>query len=1022
MSRRLGSRKSKIRQAQHDAESAAARSAAAAADDPRLVAAVEEYLSRLETGENIDIEAFVAEYSEIGATLRQCLVGLQFVQAAVPDLEESAAAISQLSTADTDIGGQLGDYRLIRELGRGGMGVVYEAEQLSLKRHVALKVLPFASVLDATRLRRFQNEALAAAGLEHPHIVPVYAVGCERGIHYYVMRLIQGTTLAEWVDSLRPLAEPSASSTSQSAVQVSPAEETKPIAALTTQPPTDTAAHFRRIAQWGRQAAEALQHAHDAGLVHRDIKPSNLLVDQDGRLWITDFGLAQLPGDTQVTLTGDILGTLRYTSPEQALGQRGVVDQRADVYSLGATLYELVTLRPALPAANRQELLRQIADHEPTAPHKLNPKCPRDLETIILAALAKEPSDRYATAQQMADDLNRFLVDRPVTASRPGAVKQILKWTRRHRSVVTAVAATLLVALLVGVVLIGRAYRSERVQRQVAEEERTRAQLNLRPARSAVDEMYTKVATVWLAEQATPTAIQLEFLSTALSLYQQLADDARRDPTQRREMAMAYERIAEVQTHLHDEPSALAAWQRAVETREQLIQESPRDEDCRLSAVIGHLRLAELHESLGALDEAESAYGQGLAHLDVLKSNDAPSDLVKRMPAIYALGRAGLSVRRGDWDDAEPLARQALQNLNNAFKDKRDHEAVILLGKANYRLTQILRCRGQYSEATELCRQALRQISLLRRTFWSDSRKVPQIEAGLNDELGELLFESGDLVEAERYFRQSLELQRRTFKAGKDPVKFYVGFLFKQENSLDPNNELPLFCGYVETQLRLARTLARQGRPYAAELVLGECTAIADVLCGTEPESLRYRVARANSWAQVALLLRQDRPEESLVAQQWAAATWQDTLAQYPHAVNYWTGLHGAQNDSAWFEDQFAGEQAAPLPYQEREHQAVKETSFAKHALAMSFLNSELWQPAVLHFEQAAQLRKSGQAFDWLRLAQATWHMQDAAAAQRWYDMARPLVTATGASAELVELQREVDELLRSQRKPEDDE
>jgi len=184
------------------------------------------------------------------------------------------------------------------------------------------------------------------------------------------------------------------------------------------------------------QAAEALEHAHQMGVVHRDIKPSNLLVDAGGQLRITDFGLAMIQGDPALTMTGDIVGTLRYMSPEQASGDRRVLDAHTDIYSLGVTLYELVTLRPAFPGEDRQRLLQQIANDDPPPPRDVNPLIPRDLETIVLKAMAKEPSQRYAVAQEFADDLQHFLADEPIRARRPSLADRATKWALRHRPLV----------------------------------------------------------------------------------------------------------------------------------------------------------------------------------------------------------------------------------------------------------------------------------------------------------------------------------------------------------------------------------------------------------------------------------------------------------------------------------------------------------------------------------------------------------------------------------------------------------
>ncbi len=305
----------------------------------------------------------------------------------------SSSAARGLPTQQA-LSGTLGDFRILREIGRGGMGVVYEAEQISLARRVALKVLPLAAVLDPRQLQRFQNEARAAASLRHPHIVQVYAVGCERAVHFYAMEFIEGQTLADVIAARRrdssalwpslglrlwpSLSHPASSSGTESQVAIDTV--TSPAAAEI----------FRTVAHLGVQAAEALEHAHQMGVVHRDIKPSNLLIDPAANLWITDFGLAQTQAPGNLTMTGDILGTLRYMSPEQAQGQRQVLDHRSDIYSLGVTLYELLTLEPPFAANDRHVLIHQILDGLPRPPRELRRDIPRDLETIVLKAMAPE--------------------------------------------------------------------------------------------------------------------------------------------------------------------------------------------------------------------------------------------------------------------------------------------------------------------------------------------------------------------------------------------------------------------------------------------------------------------------------------------------------------------------------------------------------------------------------------------------------------------------------------------------------
>ncbi len=370
--------------------------------------------------------------------------------------------------------GCLGDYKLLREVGRGGMGVVYEGHQISLNRRVAVKVLPCARAMDSRQLERFRIEAQAAAALHHKNIVPVFSVSTEAGVPFYAMQFIEGQSLAELIrelrqlDGLEPASTAAAAALTRSMIagQFAPTPVSdelagcEPSAALTifSQPswPTPLLAEssargrgfIRTVAALGIQASDALEHAHQRGILHRDIKPSNLLVDLAGHLWVTDFGLARIPGENNLTLTGDVLGTLRYMSPEQALGKRPLVDGRTDVYSLGATLYELLTLRPAFAGDDRQEILRRIAQEEPPSPRRLNPAMPAPLETIVLTAMAKEPARRYATAAALRDDLQRFLDNRPILALPTSRAERFRRWCRRNPLVAGLTGGIMLVLLL----------------------------------------------------------------------------------------------------------------------------------------------------------------------------------------------------------------------------------------------------------------------------------------------------------------------------------------------------------------------------------------------------------------------------------------------------------------------------------------------------------------------------------------------------------------------------------------------
>jgi WD40 repeat protein/serine/threonine protein kinase len=408
-------------------------------NDPILDDLLDELANRLQNGYAIDCEAILARYPKQAESLRRLLPAMEVM--AGLGVSASRVAVSSRPTvfSPLDAGlGVLGDFRVVREVGRGGMGVVYEATQVSLGRRVALKVLPFAAALDSHQLQRFKTEAQAAAQLHHSNIVPVFWVGCERGVHYYAMQFIEGQTLAGLIQG-----QQSAASAGQ------PEGSATPVARAVSRRHAGRAAdNHRRVATLGIQAAEALDHAHRAGILHRDIKPANLLIDEHEKLWITDFGVARFVNDIGLTLTGNLVGTLRYMSPEQALARRLIVDQRTDIYSLGATLYELLTLRPAVDGLDRLDVLRRIAEDDPIAPRRIDPATPRDLETIILKTLAKEPQDRYATAHDLADDLRRFLARRPIVARRPNLAEHVVKWLRRHPTAVASIVSVLVVAVI----------------------------------------------------------------------------------------------------------------------------------------------------------------------------------------------------------------------------------------------------------------------------------------------------------------------------------------------------------------------------------------------------------------------------------------------------------------------------------------------------------------------------------------------------------------------------------------------
>ena len=560
-------------------------------DDPRVARALHEYVAALESGDPPDREEFLALHAEISSSLAACLDSLALVLAAAPRLRlnpgDHASAASPVA-----LPAAIGDFRIIRELGRGGMGVVYEAEQLSLGRHVALKVLPFASALDSTRLQRFKNEAQAAAQLHHTNIVPVYAVGCERGVHFYAMQLIEGKPLSnvivemaqaaqgkgwagnragggpteDWVIIKAEGSVPVRRSSGAARVRrmrhrrssgKTGCEESTPSARRTRfllrgcDPRIEKIgrlAFYKTAAKLGVQAAEALEHAHQMGVIHRDVKPGNLLLDERGKLWIADFGLAQFQAEGGLTLTGNLPGTIRYMSPEQATGKRVLLDHRTDIYSLGVTLYELLTLEPAFDDSDGRVLVRQIAIAEPRSPRAVDPAIPLDLETILLKAMAKSPAERYSTAQAMADDLQRFLDNQPIQARRPSTVDRVMKWGRRHKSLVAAGMLLLLITalgLLASTIVIAREHAKTILAYQRVVEERAAAEQSFLQARQAVD-TFTQLGEEELISKPSMYQLRRKFLETSLNYYETFLDQHHNDGAVQAELVATRQWVAKI--------------------------------------------------------------------------------------------------------------------------------------------------------------------------------------------------------------------------------------------------------------------------------------------------------------------------------------------------------------------------------------------------------------------------------------------------------------------------------------------
>jgi WD40 repeat protein/serine/threonine protein kinase len=510
----------------------------------------DEFAARRRAGERPELDDYCAHHPDLAADIRDLFPALveleQAREDAAPDPPAGPAAPPVTS---------LGDFRLIREVGRGGMGVVYEAEQLSLGRRVALKLLPAGVFWDPVKRRRFEREAKAAAKLHHTNIVPVHGYGEHAGTPYYVMQFIPGLGLDAVIDELalqagRPpdpdatptreraalsaalahsLVDADGAATATRAGGDTPASPAHPGRGPAVSPGSSGVVHlpgqsgagssgaarkavtyWESVARIGAQVAGALAYAHKLGVLHRDIKPGNLLLDLDGVVWVTDFGLAKADDSDDLTHTGDLLGTLRYMPPEAF---DGLYDARGDVYSLGLTLYELVALRPAYTETERNKLVKQVTTGEPPPLDALRRDAPRDLVTIVQKAVAREPARRYASAADLGADLQRFLDDEPILARRQTRAERFVRWARRNPGIAAlggTLAAVLLLATAASLAAASHfnrlrlnerdARRDADVSRDAEAKERARADDNARTARGAEKDARTLAAAATAAK------------------------------------------------------------------------------------------------------------------------------------------------------------------------------------------------------------------------------------------------------------------------------------------------------------------------------------------------------------------------------------------------------------------------------------------------------------------------------------------------------------------------------------------
>ncbi|WP_231617849.1 serine/threonine-protein kinase [Novipirellula aureliae] len=759
----------------------------------RLTQQLDDYLVSLENGQPLDANELARNNPDIADVFASYLEKLDALYGVAVGFSDP----SDHETLDKITSGKmkLGDFTIQQEIGRGGMGVVYEATQESLSRRVAIKLLPITSLLDSQQIARFKNEAHAAGLLNHPNIVPVYSVGTERGLHYYAMQFIDGISLDAWAQNRSLGFHP-----------------------VNTPPQAGSLGYgdWKVTLGWIIDVARALHAAHETGVVHRDVKPSNLMLDQQGKVWITDFGLARCQTDVSLTNSGDLVGTMRYMSPEQARGQHALVDGRTDVYSLAATAYELLTFRPAHDGEDAPAIMKMISEQEITPLRQLRNDLPRDLETVLAKAMSKSRDGRYETAEAFADDLARVLADEPTVARPPTLVDRVGRFASKHRIGVLS-------AVMVGLMgLVGFATSTAIIAtwKQASDDNAARATRNEHLARGAVDRLGSQMAEL-LAGIPSADPVRRALLTETLHYYETFAASADNDPALKEDLAITFGKIGTLQSELGETEQAIEALRRSETLYGELAE---RDERDNLDWPTSQNNLAQALANAGRLEDAAKYFSRAittqrkiLASVDRLDTASyssgqvRPDEQVVKRALATSLNNLGLlladSLANGEAEEAYLEAISLLQPDAQAPLDiAGKQQLATVLSNLSGLLT-----KQSPDRASDYARQALAQQTDALESDPSNAKLATQVIVTLNT--------LGASQSAGGYPEDAIETLSRAVDVGNQLLARWPDQPTYRRDLVVSLNHLGLaYCkvGNVADAKLAFQTALEQGRPLAA--------------------------------------------------------------------------------------------------------------------------------------------------------------------------------------------------------------
>ncbi|MCE9594349.1 MAG: serine/threonine-protein kinase [Planctomycetes bacterium] len=671
------------------------------------------------------------------------------------------AGLSPLARGADEFPATLGDFHLERRLGAGGMGVVFRATQVSLGRAVALKLIHPTELYFPGARERFRREVETVAQLQHPNVVPIYAVGEERGVPYFAMELVEGASLADVIEALK----------GRNPSELEGAAIGRVLAERAGAEPESSAvwsgSWIDAVLRIAREAAEALEYVHRRGVVHRDIKPSNVMLTRAGRILLVDFGLARGKSDAKLTRTGSQLGSLAYMAPEQLQGAE--VDARADVYALGAVVYELVALRPAFHGAHLTELQRAIAAGEKAKLSTRNRDASDALETVLAKAMAVEPERRYASAADFARDLDNLLARRPIEARRAGPVERVRLWAARSPAEATAAALGLLLFVGAPTVIAWREIRArgalEEKQTQLTgalksaetanvalqekqteltqafeatQRERDVAEANFRAAMDAVDRMLTRVGDRVLRQVPQMELVRRDLLNDALEFCQRFLETHSGDAALRVETAMARARVADIHASLGDYDRARDELTAAVAEYDGLLTETPDDDIVLRKSIEARTLLARLLRIRRDGAGADAAIRRALDDLPKLRTVSERDRHL--LAARLQLEVAQLEIANGKVIESRDAFAAAAKELDGPDSDPNDRVARQLLVQIHSRsggAASDLATRADPEQWLEIARTEMKAAVELAEALIAEHGDL-QMRSDLVDALGDI--------------------------------------------------------------------------------------------------------------------------------------------------------------------------------------------------------------------------------------------------------------------------------------------